>query len=100
MRRGAHLDQAERVIPVIGTEIVIADRERLLKHGVVRLAHQRHQDRLVVPHVVAPDLVGAVGKPVRMAVIGRSQQQQRRRQRAAGDDDDIGRVVAPARHSA
>ena len=44
-------------------------------------------------HVIAPDLIGAVGEAVRMAVVGRAQQQQRRGQRAAGDDDDIGRVA-------
>ena len=62
MRGRAHLDEAERIIPIVRAEIVIADCERLLKHGVVRLAHQGHQDRLVMAHVVASDLVGAIGQ--------------------------------------
>ena len=100
MRGGAHLDQAERIVPVIGPEVEIADRQRLLKHRVVGFAHQRHQDGLVVTHVVAAHLARAVGQTVRMFVVGGAQQQQRRRQRAASDNDDIGGVVFFARRRA
>ena len=50
-------------------------------------------DRLgVVEHVVAPDLVGAVGQPVRVLVVGRAQQELGAVGRAGRDDDDVGRV--------
>ena len=62
---------------------------------------QRHHHRHVVAHVVAADLVRAVGQTARMRVAGRAQQQQRRTQRAAGDHDDVGGVafVAPLAHA-
>ena len=93
MRGRAHLDQAQRILPVIRAEVEVAQRQRLLEHGVVRLLQQRHHDRHVVPHVVAPDLVRAVGQPVRMRVARGAQQQQGGAQRAAGDHHDVGRIL-------
>ena len=46
-------------------------------------------------HVVASDLIGAVGKSLRVLVVARSQKQQCRGERAAGNDDDVGRINAP-----
>ena len=44
-------------------------------------------------HVVAADLVGAVGEAVRVLVVGRREQQLGRVGGAAGSDDDVRRVA-------
>ena len=87
---GAHLDEAERVFPVVAAEIPVAEGEGFLEDGVVGLLQDGHDDRHVVAHVVAADLAGAVGEAVRMVVIGGAEQEQGGAEGTAGDDDDVG----------
>ena len=46
----------------------------------------------MVAHVIAPDLVRAVGETLGVRFVGRAQEQERRGQCAAGNDDDVGGV--------
>jgi hypothetical protein len=73
--------------------VAVADRQGLLEHRIVRLAQHRHQDRLVVAHVVSADLIQSVGESARMFVVGLAQKQQRGRRRAAGKHYDVYRIV-------
>ncbi len=50
---------------------------------------EREHGQAVVEHVVAADLVGAVGEAVRVLVVRRREQQLGRVGRAAGDDDEV-----------
>ena len=90
-----HLDAAPRVVGVLALEVPVVERQRLLEPRGVRLLRQRHHRHVVVAHVVAPDLVRAVGEPVRMRVVRRPQQQQRRVQRAARHHDHVAREARP-----
>src|SRR6185312_4511463 len=47
MRCSAHLDKAEGIFPIVGAEIIVADRKCLLEDGVIGFAHQGHENRLV-----------------------------------------------------
>ena len=89
-RLADHLDVAHRIGEAIHPEIEIVQRQRLLEHRVVRRQRQRQHGLTVVEHVVPPDLIGAVGEPVRMRVVGRAQQERGGIGGAAGDNDDIG----------
>ena len=95
-----HLDVAHRELPGVAREVVVVDAERLLEDGRVGLLGDREHRLAVVEHVVAPDLVGAVGEPVRMLVVGRGEQQLGGVGGAAGDDDDVGRVGLASRRRA
>ncbi len=117
----------QRRAPVALRDDVLGPGDRQRRHGLdrpaplVRLAgiglvellgrHLRrrrlvHPDLVVEPagglrsalhHQVAPDLVGVVAQPVRIASGGRQQQQPRRLDRVAGDGDGTGAlaVLAP-----
>ena len=50
-------------------EVEVVDPERLLEDRGVRLLRQREHGLAVVEHVVAPDLVGAVGQAVRVLSV-------------------------------
>src|ERR1700680_1735329 len=50
-----HLDMAERIFPVIGTEIEVVQSKRLLKLGRIWSARNGHDNGVVVSHVIAPD---------------------------------------------
>ncbi len=89
-RLADHLDIAHRVGEVRHAKIEVVQRQGLLEHRVVGRQRQRQHRLAVVKHVVAADLVRAVGQPVGMAVVGRAQQQRRGIGGAAGNDDDIG----------
>ena len=84
-----HLDAAERVVPVVGAQVPVVHRQRLLESRGVGLLGDGHQGDVVVPHVVPADHSGAVGQPVRVAVAARPQQQRGRVHRAAGDHHDV-----------
>ena len=74
VRLADHLDVADRPLVVVGAEVEVVDAERLLEDRVVRLLRQRDDRLAVVEHVVAADLVGAVGEAVRVLVVRRAQQ--------------------------
>ena len=82
------------IVPVVGAEVPVVERQRLLEPGRVRLLGHRHQRQVVVPHVVPADDVGAVGQPVRVPVVRRAQQQRGRVDRTAGHHDDVARRAA------
>ena len=84
-RLADHLDVAHRVLEVVGAEVEVVDAEGLLEHRRVRLVRDGEHRLAVVEHVVAPDLVGAVGETVGVPVVGRRQEQ-------------LGGVGGPARH--
>ena len=76
LRLAHHLDVAHRVTRShAAREVEVVNAERLLKHGRVRLLRDREHGRAVVEHVVAADLVGAVGQAPRVLVVGRGEQQ-------------------------
>ncbi len=77
-------------------EVEVVEPERLLEDGRVLLAREREHGLAVVEHVVAPDLVGAVGEAVRVLVARRREQQLGRVGRAAGDDDDVAGEASPS----
>ncbi|CAG6390601.1 hypothetical protein SCOCK_10070 [Actinacidiphila cocklensis] len=89
VRLAEHLDAAERVVPVVGAQIPVVQGQRLLEPGGVRLLRHGHQRHVVVPHVVAPHDVRAVGQPPGMPVVCRTQQQHRGVHRATGDHHDV-----------
>ena len=95
-RLAHHLDVPHRELPLVAGEVVVVDAEGLLEDGRVGLLGDRQHRLAVVEHVVAPDLVGAVGEAVRVLVVGRAEQQLGRVRRAAGDDDDVGAVASRA----
>ena len=74
VRLADHLDVAGRPLVVVGGEVEVVDAERLLEDGLVELLRERDDRLAVVEHVVATDLVGAVGEPVRVPVVRRAQQ--------------------------
>ena len=82
----------EGIIPVVAAEIEIAECQCLLKHRVVDVAHHRHDDAHLVAHIVASNLIGAVGEAVRMPLVGRAQQEQRGGKRSAGNHHRVGRI--------
>ena len=82
-RLADHLDVAHRVLEPVHAEIEIVQRERLLEHGRVGFQRDREHRLAVVEHVVAPDLIRAIGEAVGMLVVGRHQQQLGRVRRAA-----------------
>ena len=88
-RRGLadHLHVAHRVVEVVVAEVVVVEAERLLEPGVVLLRRDGQERTAVVEHVVAPDLVRAVGQAVRVLVVGAGQQQLGGVRRAGRDDD-------------
>ena len=88
LRLADHLDVAHRVLEARHAEVEVVQPERLLVLRRVRLLRDGEHRLAVVEHVVAPDLVRAVGEPVRMLVVGRHEQQLGRVGGAAGDDDD------------
>ena len=59
-------------------EVEVVEPERLLEDRRVRLLGEREHRLAVVEHVVAADLVGAVGQPRRVGVAGRREQQPAR----------------------
>ena len=71
LRLADHLDVAERVIRVGAPEVEVVDAQRLLIAGRVRLLRDRQHRLVVVAHVVAPHLVGAVGEAARVLVVAR-----------------------------
>ena len=90
-----HLDAAERVLEALDARrIIIVEPERLLVLGRVRLLSTSPARLAVVEHVVAPDLVGAVGQSARGALARRVEQQRGRVGRPAGDDDDASAVMS------
>ena len=84
-----HLDVPERELEVVAAEVEVVQPERLLEDGPVLLTGEREHGDAVVEHVVAADLIRAVGEPVRVVVVGRGEEQLRGVRRAAGDDDDV-----------
>ncbi len=89
LRLADHLDVAQRVLVVRAREVEVVDPERLLEHGRVLFLGQREHGLAVVEHVVAADLVGAVGQPARVLVGGRREQQLGAVRGAAGHDHDV-----------
>ena len=69
MAGSAHLHQTKRIIPVIRSEVEIAERQRLLKDRVIAFRHDRHEDAHIVPHVIAPELTRAVGQAIWMSLV-------------------------------
>ena len=90
-RLADHLDVPQRVLERVRAEVEVVEPERLLEDRRVRLLGQREHGLAVVEHVVAPDLVGPVGEPVRVRGTAGGQQQRGRVRGAARDDDDVGR---------
>ena len=88
-RLADHLDVAHRVLEAGHPEVEVVHAERLLELRRVLLLRDRQDRGAVVEHVVAADLVGAVGEAVRVAVVGRGEQQRRRVRGAGRDDDDV-----------
>ena len=70
-----HLDIAHRVLESLHAKVKIVQPERLLELGRVGFSRDGKHRHAVVVHIVAPDLVGAVGKPIGMFVISGHQQQ-------------------------
>ena len=91
-RLADHLDVAHRELEVLRPEVEVVDAQRLLELRRVGLLRDRQDGRAVVEHVVAADLVGAVGEPVGMAVVRRRQQQLGRVGGAGRDHDDVAAV--------
>ena len=87
-----HLDVPEWPAVAGAAEVEVVEAERLLEHRVVALLGQRHHGLGVVVHVVAPDLVGAVGEPVGMPVVRRLEEELGAVRRACRHDDDVRRV--------
>ena len=56
-------------------KVKVVQPECLLELGRVRFFRDSQHCHAVVVHIVAPDLVGAIGKPIGMLVIGGHQQQ-------------------------
>ena len=54
------------ILEVVAAEVEVVEPERLLEDRRVLLLRQRQHGLAVVEHVVAPDLVGAVGEAVRV----------------------------------
>ena len=77
-----HLDVAHRVRESLHAKVKVIQRERLLELGRIRLFRDRQYRCAVVEHIVAPDLIGAVGKPIGVLVISGHQQQFGRISRA------------------
>ena len=84
-----HLDPPEGELPVVGAQVPVVHRQRLLEPRGVGLQRDGHQGDVVVPHVVPTDHSRAVGQPLRVMVAARPQQQGGRVHRAAGDDHDV-----------
>jgi hypothetical protein len=78
---------------LVAAEVEVVQPERLLEDRRVLLAREG-EDRLArVEHVVAADLVGAVGEPVRVLVVRREQEQLRGVGCAAGRDDHVAGIA-------
>jgi hypothetical protein len=90
-----HLHVAERELEVVGAEVEVVEAERLLIRGRVLVAREGEHGRRVVEHVVAADLVRAVGESIRVLVAGGSEQQLGRVGRPAGNSDDVRGVRFP-----
>ena len=95
-----HLDVAHRVLEALHAKVKVVHPERLLELGRVGFFRDGKHRHAVVEHIVAPDLVGAVGKPTRMLVIGGLQQQYGRIGRTSRDDDDVSLVGFGLAHCA
>ena len=87
-----HLDVAGRPVVVGRPEVEVVEPDRLLEDGVVGFLGQGDDRLAVVEHVVAADLVGAVGEAVGVLVVRRAQQQLGRVRRARRHDDDVAGV--------
>ena len=87
-----HLDVAHRVLETLHTKVKVVQPERLLELGRVGFFRDGKHRHAVVEHIVAPDLVGAIGKPIGMLVIGGLQQEYGRIGRTSRDYDDVSLV--------
>ena len=85
-----HLDVAHRVRPVLAGTVEVVQGQRLLEDRRVRLAGERDEGQVVVPHVVPADQVGGVRQAMRMLVVCRLQQQGSRQDGPRGQHDDVG----------
>ncbi len=84
-----HLDVAHRVLETLHAKVKVIQPKCFLELGRVGFFRDSKYCHTVVVHIVAPDLVGAIGKPIGMLVIGGHQQQLGRIGRTSRDDDDI-----------
>ena len=75
LRLAHHLDVPERILEIVASEVEVVQAERLLEDRRVLVARQGEHRRAVVEHVVASDLVGAVGESARVAVVRGAQQE-------------------------
>ena len=75
LRLAEHLDVAEGIVELGPAEIEVVQAQRLLIAGRVRLLRDGQHRLAVVEHVVAADLVGAVGEAARVLVVGGREQQ-------------------------
>ena len=88
-RLADHLDVAHRIVEAGHAEVEVVQPERLLELRRVGLLGDGQHGHAGVEHVVAADLVGAVGQTAGVLVVGRLEQQLGRVRGAAGDDDDV-----------
>ena len=87
-----HLDVAHRVLESLHAKVKIVQPEGLLELGRVGFSRDGKHRHAVVVHIVAPDLVGAVGQSIGVLVVSRHQQQFGRIGSAARDHNDVALV--------
>ena len=87
-----HLDVAHRVLEALHAKVKVVQSQCLLELGRVGFFRDSQHCHAVVEHIVAPDLVGAIGQPTRMLIIGGREQEPGRVGRSSGDDDDAALV--------
>ena len=84
-----HLDVADGELVAVRPEVEVVDRNRLLEDGLVELLRQRDDRLAVVEHVVPSHLIRAVGKAVRVVLVGRAEEELRGVGRTCCDDDHV-----------
>ena len=89
LRLADHLDIAQRITELLVTQVEVVDAQRLLKDGGVLLLGQCQHRLAVVEHVIAADLVGAVGQAVGVLFVRRGEQKLGAVGRAAGEHHDV-----------